>query len=137
MSLNTGSANQAPLFSMWPRQGSAYLTGGNASLSGTPLPAFVISAGNQGSLVTRIEANAASITQSSVIRVSICDTAGLTAMTWREYPMGIVSATVTSTGWWTADTNFGNYALPSGYTIRALLATAGPSAWVRVSVEDF
>ena len=137
MSLNTGSASQSPVFTLYPRMGSAYLTGGNATLSGTPLPQWVISAGDQGSLVTRIDADAANISQSSVVRAWLCNTAGLTAMLWREYPVGIVSATVTSSAWHTSDQGFGSFALPSGWTIRASLATAGLSAYLRAAVEDW
>lgn len=136
MSLNSGTGNTTPLFQLWPREGSAYLTGGTLSLSGTPLGAWIISAGNQGSRIRSVEVDAANITQSSMVRLQLCDTAGLTGITWREYAVGIVSATVTSSGYHTADYNFDKI-LPSGWTVRAILATAGPSAYVHVSLGDF
>ncbi len=137
MSINSGSANQAPLFTLWPRIGSSYLTGANATLSGTPLPQWIISAGDQGTLISRVEANAVSVTRSSIINLFLCNTAGLTGILWRQYPMGIISATVTSTGWATADTAFGKVILPSGWTVHAALSTAGTTAYVKVWGEDY
>lgn len=137
MSINSGSANVDPIFTLWPRIGSAWLTGQNATLSGTPLPQLVVSAGNQGSLVTRMEYHSTIQNSSNMVNVFLCDTGGTTGMLWRQYSMSATGITgLSATSWMTADTNFGNIVLPSGWTIRAGQAT-GSTGYFIVFLGDY
>lgn len=137
MSINSGSANTNPIFTLWPRVGTAFLTGQNATLSGTPLPQFVISAGMQGSLVTRVEYQSTISASSNMINVFLCDEGGVTGTLWRQYAMtGGGTTGLSATAWSTADALFTPMVLPSGWTIRAGQMTGG-TGYLRVYLGDY
>lgn len=136
MSINSGSANTQPLFTLWPRIGSAWLTGQNATLSGTPLPQLVVSAGNQGSLITRMEYHSTIWNSSNMVNVFLCGD-GTTGILWRQYAMVNSGTTgLSATSFATADTNFGTITLPSGWTIRAGQMT-GATGYFIVFLGDY
>lgn len=137
MSLNSGSANTTPIFTLWPRAGTAFLTGQNSTLTGTPLPQFVISAGNQGSLVTRIEYQSVIQGSSNMINVFLCDEGGLTGTLWRQYAQTTAWATgLSASAFATADNLFSPMVLPSGWTIRVAQMTGG-TGYLRVYLGDY
>jgi hypothetical protein len=135
MSLNSGSANLSPVFCLWPRAGTAFLTGANATLSGTPLPQLVFSAGNQGSMVLRTEYHSTVQNVASMVNIFLCDTGGTTGILFRQYPITTAYATgVSATSWMTADTT--PYELPSGWTIRAGQMAAN-SGYLLIMAGDY
>lgn len=138
MSLNTSSANTIPIFTLWPRIGTAYLTGQEATLSGTPLPTWVISAGDQGTLITRIEVRSIIQNSANMVNLFLNAPGGTTGILWRQYAAtGTQSTGLSATAWATADTaSISGFILPSGWSIRAGQMTGG-TAWVIINAEDY
>jgi hypothetical protein len=135
MTQNLNSANQSPVFTLIPRIGTAWLTGANLTLSGTPLPQLVISAGDQGSMVLRTEYHSTITNSASMINIFLCDTGGTTGVLFRQYPItGSQVTGASGSAWMTADTM--SYELPSGWTIRAAQMAAN-TGYVLVSLGDY